>query len=113
MHNKSLCIQLIYFFQYNCKSILDSLQQYATVIHDSINVDLLLLKMISYSMLTPEQEDYFNNSMLTVAVRQRTFCCLIVRLNEECVETFLQCLEETNHYQPHKVLLEKLRSRST
>ena len=35
-------------------------------------------------------------------------CNILLRLDESNVKKFLQCLSETNDYEPHKQLLEKI-----
>ena len=41
--------------------------------------------------------------------KKRRLAIIIVRLSEDCVKTFLQCLESTSDYLPHNSLLKKIR----
>jgi len=70
------------------------------------------MTMISHHLLTPDQQSNLSNPLLTPAAKQRELCLIILNLNEENVEKFLKCLEETsNEYLPHEQLLQKLRSK--
>jgi len=64
---------------------------------------------MSRGFLTPEQVDYFSNIHSVQVEKQQKLSLIIVKLSEEFVEDFLQCLETTSHYKPHNSLLNKIR----
>jgi len=64
---------------------------------------------MSHGFLTPEQVDCFSNIHNVRVEKQQKLSLIIVKLSEEIVEEFLQCLESTSHYKLHNSLLNKIR----
>ena len=69
----------------------------------------ILTNLISCGLLTLEQQDYLIHPNLTSFEKQQKLCGILLRLDEECVKKFLQCLSETSSYGPHEQLLKKIR----
>ena len=85
---------------------LDSLQPYANEIAYSVNVDAILPTMTTEGLVTTDQQqDLINPS---IPKKQQMLYDIILRLPENCVNKFLHCLLETNNYEPHKKLYDKL-----
>jgi len=93
---------------YNIVSV-DSLQPFTDDVVNSVDVNTILPPLMSRGLLTPEQVDYFSSSHDGEVVKQQKLSVIIVKLSEEFVEKFLQCLESTSHYEPHNTLLKKIR----
>ena len=87
----------------------DCLQPFATDIAALLDVDTILVWMIKYGLLTPDQQDYLSNLVYTPTNKKRKLCSIILSLNSSCVKNFLKCLSETSNYDPHKQLLQKIR----
>ena len=94
--------------QSSCFFYLDSLECFATDIKDSVDVDTILTNLISHGLLTLEQQEYLNHPQRTSFEKRQRLCEVLLRLNEECVKKFLQCLSETSDYAPHEQLLNKI-----
>ena len=73
---------------------------------------MILPYLISYGLLTPEQQDYLTHSGYTSSDKKQKLCNILLRLNENDVKKFLLCLSETSDYDPHKQLLEKIRCKN-
>ena len=69
---------------------------------------MILPYLVSYGLLTPEQQDYLTHLAYTSSDKKHKLCNILLRLNENDVKKFLQCLSETSDYYPHKQLLEKI-----
>ena len=89
---------------------LDSLECFSTDINESVDLGTILPNLISHGLLTPNQRDYLTHPLRTPAETKQELCGILLRLNERCVKKFLQCLSETSHYDPHKLLLNKIQS---
>jgi len=72
---------------------------------------MILPYLISYGLLTPEQQDYLIHSAYTPFDKRQKLCSILLRLDESGVKKFLQCLSETSYYDPHKQLLEIIQSK--
>ena len=96
------CSQLANFYP-------DSLEHFATDIKDSVDVGTISTHLISHGLLTPEQQDDLIDPNLNSSKKRQKLCEILLRLNEECVKKFLQCLSETSSYSPHEQLLNKIR----
>ena len=68
----------------------------------------ILPNLISHGLLSPDQQERLNHPLLTPTKKQQELCGILLRLNEDRVEKFLQCLSETSSYDPHKQLLNKI-----
>ena len=90
-------------------NFIDSLQPFTEDITNSIDVSTILPSLISRGLLTSDQQSYFVESTSMVPEKKRRLATIIVNLSEDCVETFLQCLESTSDYLPHNSLLKKIR----
>jgi len=89
---------------------LDSLKPFAKDICCSVDIETILPFLISYGLITPSDQGYFYSLAPTYVEKLQKLTCLIVSLNEECVEKFLECLSETSYYAPHSSLFEKISS---
>ena len=69
---------------------------------------MILPYLVSYRLLTPEQQDYLTHSAYTSSNKIQKLCNILLRLDESNIKKFLQCLSETSDYDPHKQLLEKI-----
>ena len=87
---------------------LDSLEPFAYDISCSVNVGEILPVLISHGLLTRSDHDYFTSKVHTHAEKLERLTCLVVSLNEDCVEKFLDCLSKTADYAPHDSLLKKI-----
>ena len=87
----------------------DSLKSFTTDIYSAIDVDTILPFMVKNGLLTPSQHQYFLNPYHTFNDKQNKLTCIAVTANEECVEKFLLCLQETSYYKPHETLLKRIR----
>ena len=88
---------------------LDSLKPFTTDICGAIDVNTILPFMVKNGLLSSSQHQYFLNPYHTTYDKQNKLTCIAVTLNEDCVERFLQCLQETSEYEPHETLLKKIR----
>ena len=66
--------------------------------------------MVKNGLLSSSQHQYLLNPYHTITEKQNKLTCIAVTLSEDCVEKFLQCLEETSDYEPHETLLKKIRN---
>ena len=89
---------------------LDSLKPFTTDIYGAIDIDTILPYMVKNSLLTSNDHQYFLNQYHTSHEKQQKFTCIVVTANEGSVEKFLECLSETSHYEPHEILLKKIRN---
>lgn len=90
----------------------DSLQPFTEDIINLIDVNTILPSLMSCGLLTRDQQSYFIESTSTSTEKKRKLANIIVTMSDDCVEIFLQCLENTvtsDKYRPHKELLEKIR----
>lgn len=92
--------------------ILDSLKPFTTDICSAIDVNTILPHMVKNGLLSSSQHQYFLNPYHTTNDKQNKLTCIAVTINEDCVERFLKCLEETSDYEPHETLLKKIRDGS-
>ena len=69
---------------------------------------MILPYLVSYGLLTPAQQEYLTQSVYTPSDKKQKLCNILLRLDENNVKKFLQCLSETSNYDPHKELLEKI-----
>jgi len=75
-----------------------------------IDVDTILLSLISHRLLSHSQIDYFNNPYAPQIEKQRKLAFILATLSEDCVEKVLKCLENTSDYGPHESLLKMIRA---
>ena len=99
---------ILYTAGCKCQIFLDSLECFAADISDNVDMATILPNLISHGLLTPEQQECLNHPMLTPTKKQQELCGILLRLNEDRVKKFLQCLSETSSYDPHKQLLNKI-----
>ena len=64
--------------------------------------------MISNHLVSPGDAEYLSTTHLTTHEKQQKLGNIVLRLSEDCVKLFLGCLSITKHYEPHKMLLEKI-----
>jgi len=64
--------------------------------------------LLSHHLLTDDQLAYFIDSTSTPIEKKQTLTSKIVAMSDDDVEIFLQCLETTSDYSPHRTLLEKI-----
>ena len=69
---------------------------------------MILPYLLSYGLLTPEQQEYLTHLAYTASAKKQELCNILLRLDESNVKKFLQCLSETSDHEPHKQLLEKI-----
>ena len=72
---------------------------------------MILPYLVSYGLLTCKQQEYFTLIAYTPSDKKQNLCNILLRLDENDVKKFLQCLSETSDYEPHKQLLEKIQSK--
>ena len=87
---------------------LDSLECFASDIIGRIDLITILPHLMSYGLLTPEQQEYLTHIAYTPTDKKQKLCNILLRLDENEVKKFLQCLSETSNHEPHKQLLEKI-----
>ena len=66
--------------------------------------------MVTNGLLSSSQHEYLLSPYHTSNDKKHKLTCIAVTLNEDSVEKFLHCLEETSHYEPHETLLKKIRN---
>ena len=64
--------------------------------------------MVQEGLVTPNQFQYLNSSYHTTSEKQQKLCSIVIKLPEDCVDKFVQCLHETSDFKPHKQLYDKL-----
>ena len=89
---------------------LDSLEPFAQGICSSVDVQTIVPWMITHGLVTSHDKAYFYNPYHNSVEKQHKLMCLVLSLNEDCVEKFLECLSQTSDYAPHGTLLEKIRN---
>ena len=97
---------------WNCYNyyFLDSLQSFADDITNTVNVDVILPLMIQEGLVSVGEQQDLSSVFHSMAVKQQKLCSIILALPEGCVNKFLRCLFETKHYEPHKLLYDKLQN---
>ena len=100
-----LYCNMIYFLKLS-----DSLKPFTTDINSAVDVETVLPYMVKNGLLSSSQHQDLLNPYHTSNAKKHQLTCIIVTLDEDCVEKFLQCLEETSHYEPHETLLKKIRN---
>ena len=89
----------------------DSLEPFAQAICSAVNIQALLPWMIKHGLLTRFDQEYFMSTSHIPMEKRHRLMCLVVSLNENCVEKFLDCLSQTAvEYAPHDDLLNKIQS---
>ena len=73
---------------------------------------MILPYLVSYGLLTPEQQDYLTHLAYTSCDKKQKLCKILLRLDENDVKKFLLCLSQTDDYDPHKQLLEKIQCKN-
>ena len=67
--------------------------------------------MLKHALITRADQEYLICQYHTSSMRQQKFMCLVISLNENYVEKFLDCLSQTAvEYVPHDELLKKIRN---
>ena len=88
---------------------IDSLEPFAQAIYSSVDVQTILPWLIAHGLVTRFDQEYFMNPSHIPSEKQLKLMCLVISLNEKCVEKFLRCLSNTaDEYSPHGELLEKI-----
>ena len=88
---------------------LDSLEPFAQDIPSSVDIEIILPSLIAHGLVTRLDQEYFMSPFHTSVEKQLKLMCLVISLNEECVEKFLECLSQTVGEHPlHGELLEKI-----
>ena len=88
---------------------LDSLEPFAQDICSSVDILIILPSLIAHRLVTRFDQEYFMSALHTSSEKQLKLMCLVISLNEKCVEKFLQCLSQTVGEHPlHGELLEKI-----
>ena len=88
--------------------LLDSLQEFANEITNTVSVDVILPMMVQQGLVTLDQQQYLSNPYHTMSMKQQRLCSIVLGLPEDCVHQFLHCLLETSYYEPHNQLYVKL-----
>ena len=89
---------------------LDSLEPFAYDISHSVDVPTILPLLIQHGLITRHDNDYFIHHSYTNAEKQSKLTCLVVSLNEDYVDKFLDCLSQTSNFAPHDTLWNKIQS---
>ena len=90
---------------------LDSLEPFAHDICNSVNIPTILTLLMKHGLISRLDQDYFMNQTHTDMEKQNRLTCLVVSLNEECADKFLECLSQSAvDYAPHGTLLKKIQS---
>ena len=87
---------------------IDSLECFASDIIGRIDLITILPNLMSYGLVTPEQQEYLTHIAYTPTDKKQKLCYILLGLDENDVKKFLQCLSETSNHEPHKQLLEKI-----
>ena len=74
---------------------LDSLEPFAQDICSSVDIQTILPSLIAHGLVTRFDQEYFMSPQHTSSEKQLRLMCLVISLNEKCVEKFLQCLSQT------------------
>ena len=81
---------------------------FASDITERIDLSEIVPKLMSCELLTFKQVEYLTHSAYTPTERKQKLCNILVTLDENDVEKFLQCLSKTDYIPPHKKLLEMI-----
>ena len=69
----------------NMQLFLDSLQEYANEITNTVSVDVILPIMVQQGLVTPDQQQYLSHPYYTMDIKQQNLCSIVLWLPESCV----------------------------
>ena len=89
---------------------IDSLEPFAYEICNSVDISTILPFLIKHGLINRHDNEYFMNPVHTSVEKQCKLTTLVVSLNEDCVDKFVDCLSQTSDFAPHDTLLKTIQS---